>query len=90
MERKIFSDRIIELRKEAGLSQTALAKIIGADRYTIDNIERGQNLRNHDYTILLADYFDVSLDYLYGRTNNRKGIFFNSGEEAATLEKVAI
>jgi len=85
----MFSSRIIELRKEAKLTQPELGRIIGASRDDISNLERGFSY-NPDYTLLLADFFNVSLDYLFGRTDNRKGIFVNSDEESATLEKFAI
>ena len=87
MEKQIFNIRVKELRKEANLTQTALAEAIGAKRHIIDDAERGRGYTNPEYTLRLADYFKVSLDYLYGRTDNRKGIYFYSGEEAISLEQ---
>ena len=86
MNKKIFANRIVELRKESKLTQKDLGLAIGLSRDVIHNIERGIST-NLDYLIPLADYFKVSLDYLYGRTDNRKGKYFNSGgEEAVALE----
>ena len=67
MVKQIFLNRIVELRKEANITQTELGKAIGVKRYIIDNLERGKS--NPEYTIRVADYFKVSLDYLYGRTD---------------------
>ena len=58
---------IKELRSERGLSQQALAKVIGVSQKAIDYWERGVNEPKASYIILLADYFNVSADYLLGR-----------------------
>ena len=71
MGKKIFLNRIVELRKESGLSQSELGRAIGVTRDCINTIERGQSF-NPEHAILLADFFDVSLDYLYGRTDDRR------------------
>jgi len=83
VNKKIFLKRIKELREEANLTQKALGLAVGVNRDVIHTIERGQSY-NPDHAVLLADYFKVSLDYLYGRTDNRKGKYF--GEETAALE----
>ena len=58
---------IKELRCERGLSQQALAKAIGVSQKAIDYWERGINEPKASYIILLADYFNVSADFLLGR-----------------------
>lgn len=69
-EKTIFQQRLIELRKEKGFeSQKQLADIIGVSRDCIvqweNNADRQPAL---DKLILLADTFEVSLDYLLGRS----------------------
>ena len=59
---------IKELRSEKGLSQQALGKVIGVSQKAIDYWERGINEPKASYIILLADFFNVSADYLLGRT----------------------
>ncbi len=59
---------IKELRTEKGLSQQALGKEIGVSQKAIDYWERGVNEPKASYIILLADFFNVSADYLLGRT----------------------
>lgn len=66
----MLKNRLISLRKEKKKTQEDIAKVIGVTRPAYTAYERG--LRSPDYEILesLADYFDVSVDYLLGRTDN--------------------
>lgn len=66
-----FSMRIKALREERGLSQAQLGQIIGVKRYSIYTYEKGKSCPDMQGLIALAEYFDVSLDYLVGRTDNR-------------------
>ena len=66
-----FSERIKNLREERGLSQEALGAVIGVKRFSIYPYEKGRACPDLQGLIALADYFDVSLDYLTGRTDNR-------------------
>ncbi len=61
---------IKELRIDKGLSQTKLAEIIGVSQKAIDYWERDINEPKAGYIIKLADYFEVSCDYLLGRSDN--------------------
>ncbi len=58
---------IKELRKERKMSQLELGKAIGTSQKAIDYWERGVNEPKASYIILLADFFEVSTDYLLGR-----------------------
>ncbi|HZK57706.1 MAG TPA: helix-turn-helix transcriptional regulator [Clostridia bacterium] len=66
--------RIKQLRQEKGLKQDELAKEFGIAQQTISNYEKG--IREPDITTLknMADFFDVSLDYLLGKTDIRTPI----------------
>lgn len=64
-----IADRIKELRQESGLSQSALAKEISVSQKAIDYWERGVNEPKATYIIKIADFFDVSADYILGREN---------------------
>ena len=61
--------RIKQLRQEKGLKQDELAKEFGIAQQTISNYEKG--IREPDIATLkkLADFFDVSLDFLLGKTD---------------------
>lgn len=65
----ICAERIKELRQEKNLSQSVLAQKIGVSQKAIDYWERGVNEPKATYIVRLADFFDVSTDYLLGREN---------------------
>ena len=65
----VFAERLKELRQERSLSQIALSKEIGVSQKAIDYWEREINEPKATYIVRLADYFDVSTDYLLGREN---------------------
>ena len=64
--------RLKQLRKERQITQVKLSLDLNMSQNTISRYENG--VRNADYNTLIqfADYFDVSLDYLLGRTDNPK------------------
>lgn len=64
---KFLRIRIAELRKEKGLSQATLAKALGVDCSTIAKYETGDRLPDVVMLGKLADFFEVSTDYLLGR-----------------------
>ncbi len=64
-----IAERLKELRQENGLSQSVLAHKIGVSQKAIDYWERGVNEPKATYIVKLADFFDVSADYILGREN---------------------
>lgn len=64
-----FQNVFRALRKAKGLTQDELAKQLGLSRSAIGMYENG--LREPDYETLelIADFFNVDMDYLLGRTN---------------------
>lgn len=67
-----LSDRLIQLKIERKLLQKDIAKNVGLALRTYQYYETGQRKPDSDALIALADYYDVSLDYLVGRTDNPK------------------
>jgi DNA-binding XRE family transcriptional regulator len=67
-----FSERIKELRLEKNLTQTQLGEIIGVKHFSIYSYEKGRACPEMRGLVALADYFDVSMDYLAGRTDKRE------------------
>lgn len=65
-----FSERLRELRRANGMTQTALGEIISVGQDSISIYERGLHYPEVRNLIILADYFGVSIDYLVGRTDN--------------------
>ncbi len=66
---KLLGDRIKRLREDTGLNQLELAKILNISNTTLSQYESGQRTPSDDIKIVIADYFNVSLDYLLGRIN---------------------
>ncbi len=66
----LFSERLKHLRSLAKLSQVELGNAINLSKQTINDMEHGRSKTTLDKAILLADYFDVSLDYLVGRSED--------------------
>ena len=65
-----FSERLKELRKSKKINQTILANAVNLNIKQIQRYEGGSNEPTLSVLIALADYFDVSLDYLVGRSND--------------------
>ena len=59
--------RIKELREEKKLSQDNLAKLIGTSQRNIGRWENEENEPTYSQLVKLADFFDVSIDFLVGR-----------------------
>lgn len=69
IDRKKLRQRITTLRKEAGISQEELSKIIGVDGSSIANYENGKRIPKYESILKYADHFGVSVDWLLGRTD---------------------
>ena len=63
--------RIRDLREDADLSQRQLAEILGMHKTTYTNYETGKREPPFFFVIILAKYFNVSLDYIAGLTNKK-------------------
>ena len=67
-----ISERIKILRAEKNITQKHLAEIVGVSEVSLQRFEYGAARPSLDTLIALADYFDVSLDYLVGRSDEPK------------------
>lgn len=68
----VFGQRLTDLRKERGLSQVEIATYLGMSRSGIQGYETEGKEPNYTTLSRIADYFDVSADYLLGRSNQRR------------------
>lgn len=66
---KYFPIRLKLLRTSAKISQQVVADAIGINKASISRIENGTQSVTVETLIALADYFQVSIDYLTGRSN---------------------
>ena len=62
--------RLRELRNSKGISQLKLAMVLNTTQNTISRYETGEREPGIKELIRLADYFQVSVDYLLERTDN--------------------
>ncbi|MCL2109928.1 MAG: helix-turn-helix domain-containing protein [Oscillospiraceae bacterium] len=70
---KIISQRLRELREGVRLSQHKLGELIGVTQTSINRYETDKADPPPETLIWYADYFDVSLDYITGRTDKPQG-----------------
>ncbi|MCI8869340.1 MAG: rRNA maturation RNase YbeY [Lawsonibacter sp.] len=68
----IFNERLKELRKEKGLTQMEAARALGVNYRHYQRLEADGNTPNFSNLVQIADLFDVSMDYLAGRTGRRE------------------
>lgn len=67
----MFGKKLKELRLEKSINQSELGEIIGISPSTVGMYERDQRFPDKDTLGKIADYFDVSVDYLLCRTDER-------------------
>ena len=73
MDRQLIAKRLKGLREAAKISQAKLATEIDVKQPLIARYETAINTPAYGVLIKYADYFDVSCDYLLGRTDNPQG-----------------
>ena len=71
-DKKILSERVLSLRKSANISQKELGTSVGVSYFSIGKIEKGERAASIEVLCALADFFNVSLDYLVGRSDDPK------------------
>ena len=77
-----FSKIFIELRKSKNLTQEDMAKALGVGSSTIGMWETGKRTPTRAKYEEISDYFNVDIDYLYGKTNIKRRVMYDeSGNE---------
>lgn len=69
--------RLRALREGVRLTQVQMAGILGVQQSRINRYETGQSTPSPEVFIKYADYFDVSMDYLYCRTDEPRGKLYD-------------
>ena len=77
--------RLRVLRESVALSQAKLAPELGTTQSSINRYENGQAAPPIDLLRKYADYFDVSMDYIFARCDNPRGKLY---EGKMKIEKV--
>lgn len=73
----IFGERIKKLREDINISQKDLGECIGVSDVMISMYEQNKNYPSINTILKLSDYFNVSIDYLFGREDQDDNIKFN-------------
>ena len=66
-----LGEKIYKLRKEKGLSQEALAELVGTTRQAISKWENNQGYPETEKLLMLSNVFEVSIDFLLKDEKNR-------------------
>lgn len=77
----MFAKRLKELRIDAGLKQSELAQKLDISPSTIGMYEQGRRSADQETLLKISDLFDVSTDYLLGKTNVRNNLFINKNRQ---------
>lgn len=68
----MYFQRIRDLREDRDLKQKDVAELLGIQQTVYSRYERGFQNIPLEHLMFLADYYQVSTDYMLGRTNNPK------------------
>lgn len=77
--------RIKDLRKERNITQSDLAKILNVTQDSISLWEKNKRVPDTQYIIQLANYFEVSTDYLLGRSDDFGNVTVTTASPSAVL-----
>lgn len=78
MNVNIFSKIFAKLREETGLKQDEIAKKLGVSKSTVGMWEIGKRLPSPELYEEIADFFNVDIDYLYGRSDIRQKVHYDN------------
>ena len=78
----MFNYRLKQLRKAAGLNQSEIAAMLSVGQRQVSNYESGKDFPSEKTLIQLADFFNVSLDYLLDRSDDPRSEEFSADRRA--------
>ncbi|MGN0600246.1 MAG: helix-turn-helix domain-containing protein [Oscillospiraceae bacterium] len=81
-------NRIKDLREDSDKTQQEIADYLGTSSQHYGKYELGRAEIPFDRAIMLAKYYNVSLDYIAGLTNNKKGISGSFSEDRQEILKL--
>ena len=80
-------NRLLDLCKSRKISQSQLAGVIGVDRSALSRFFNGKtDSLSHEYVIAIANYFNVTTDFLLGETDDPGRINYDIGELGLTVK----
>lgn len=82
----MFGERLKELREEKGMTQEDLGNMLNVTKQAVHAYENGTNQPSMESLVKIADFFLVSLDYLFCRTKVKTNISIRSNKEKIISE----
>ena len=70
----LLSNQIKRLRMQKKMSQKEMGLVFNVSKQTVSNWEIGKSKPSHDLLVLMADYFGVSVNEMYGRSDAKTPI----------------
>ncbi len=68
----MYFQRLRDLREDKDINQTEVAKMLFTSQTVYSRYERGALTIPVEHLLILADFYEVSTDYILGRTNKRE------------------
>ncbi|WP_326910631.1 helix-turn-helix domain-containing protein [Sedimentibacter sp. MB31-C6] len=90
MKYEIFSLRLKQLRLSNNLTLLQLGNNVGSTKATISNLENGNKKPSLELILTLAEYFNVSLDYLTGRSDSSNITTVNDDNKNLTKKEIEL
>jgi len=87
---QILSQRLRSLREGVKLSQAKLAEIIGVTQTSVNRYETDRADPPAETILWYADYFDVSIDYMFGRTDYPQGKLYEYKPKFESSEEMKL
>lgn len=81
-----FGSRLKKLRIKKELTGQELGKLLNVTKMSISRWESDQRFPDKDTLVKIANFFDVSTDYLLGRTENKQGLIVKDKVENDDIE----
>ncbi|GGK20920.1 hypothetical protein GCM10010965_12520 [Caldalkalibacillus thermarum] len=81
MSENVLGKRLRKLREKRGLSQKEAAKRFGISNFALSRYENGTANPDPDLIAKFSEFYDVSSDYILGRTDNPAGVIREDGSE---------
>jgi len=86
----VIGDRIKQLRKENKLTQHEFGALFGLYDSTISMYETGKRTPEYGIIVKIADYFNVSIDWLLGRVENKNIIVIDKDSMPEALKNIGV
>ncbi|MDO7285879.1 helix-turn-helix transcriptional regulator [Shouchella clausii] len=87
----MFAKRLKQLRRNKKITQEDMSNMLGISRQGYGKYENGKTEPDHDTLVKIANYFEVSTDYLLGRTdtpNSESSIYEDEDEREFIMQQL--